>query len=326
MSEIPYYFDTPVPSDFRKNGWFKNLKTLAFVTWAFSRCSTKSHSVCHDGKKIDLLPYQFIFGRLKCSEDTGLTEDEVRIQQKSMEKATFLKKCPNKTPNRFTIYEWSTSAFSIIDPQLKTQQTPNSPPTEPHKLEPRTKTIDLKEQPNLTFPFEKVGSLVGSVFSCLVSVEKLTPDEKINLSATFDEVDLIRAVAVMNEYKKPIKYFKKFIENAIEDKWEPKEQPKFTLSDNAEKNKERLFSYAEYSKEKLRNKDLLIKDMIDHALFGHIKIYYESKTFNNEVGEARKLFNLLDNILNIRKSEPEEDKVVQFKQLSNILIETKQTF
>lgn len=143
MSEIPFYFETPVPVDFRRDGWFKNPKCVAFVTWAFSRCSTFERDVCHDNKKITLKPYQFIFGRTVCSEETGLTEDEVRTQQLSMEKALYLKKCPNKTPNRFTIYEWVTERFSKQDPQQNPQQTPNRPPTDPHNLEQRTKNKEV---------------------------------------------------------------------------------------------------------------------------------------------------------------------------------------
>jgi len=135
MSNIPYYFDTPVPSDFRKNGWFKSDNCLKFVTWAFSRCSSKEHVVCHDGKNIKLKPFQFIFGRYKCSLETNMSEDEVRTQVKSMERAGFLKKSPNETPSRFTLFEWTTTAFSQNNPQVNPQVTPKSSPSHPHNLD-----------------------------------------------------------------------------------------------------------------------------------------------------------------------------------------------
>lgn len=177
MSEIPYIFETPVPVDFRKNGWFKCDNTLKFVTWAFSRCSTRERIVCHDGRNITLKPYQFIFGRLICSFETNMSEDEVRTQVKRMENAGFLRKIPNKFANRFTLYEWVTSSFSQTKNKTPSEypsksptenlstntseqsfikQTPNknpnkntkSPPTNPHNLEEENVDLETNTTPN----------------------------------------------------------------------------------------------------------------------------------------------------------------------------------
>lgn len=141
MSKIPFRF-IPVPQYFFDNGWLKNPNNSSFILWCFSRCSNERRNVCWDRKNITLEPYQFIFGRKKCSEETGLTENEIRTQQLSMESAGFLKKATNKTPNRFTIYEWSTEVFSENDHQQNHQLTTNRPPTDHHKQEQRTKILD----------------------------------------------------------------------------------------------------------------------------------------------------------------------------------------
>lgn len=143
MSEIPYYFDTPVPSYFRKTGWFKNPKCLAFVSWAFSRCWKETHEIHHDGKKIILKPYQFIFGRRICSEETGLTEMEVRIQLNHMINEGYLKNATNRKTNRYSIYEWVTEAFCERNNQVNNQQTTNRQPTDNHKLD-ILETKDIK--------------------------------------------------------------------------------------------------------------------------------------------------------------------------------------
>lgn len=140
MSQIPFRFDHK-PHYFRDNGWFKpkkdgsHIKRLLFIDWAFSRCWAIEREIFHDNKKIILKPYQFIFGRRVCSEETGLTEDEVRTQVFSMQKAGFLKNAPNKTPSRFTIYEWVEEAFSENNPQVNPQLTPKSPPSQPHNTD-----------------------------------------------------------------------------------------------------------------------------------------------------------------------------------------------
>jgi len=124
-TKISFYFD-PLPKYFRSAGWFRDFKTLAFVTWAFSRCSRDGREVIHDNQKIVLEPFSFVFGRRICAQETGLTEDEVRTQVKRQEKAGLLQKCPNKTPNRFTVYRWVTMVFSESVPQQSPNRAPQS--------------------------------------------------------------------------------------------------------------------------------------------------------------------------------------------------------
>lgn len=183
MSKITYTFDTPVPSDFRKNGWFKSDNCLKFVTWAFARCLSFEHEICHDNQKIILKPFQFIFGRYKCSLETNMSEDEVRTQVKSMENAGFLKKSPNKTPNRFTIFEWTTEAFTQINPQVNPQETPKSSPTHPHKQEEQI--LDPKENN------DECGS--RCLYDCLEKDNRLDDDDKQALMK-FPEERVIAAI------------------------------------------------------------------------------------------------------------------------------------
>lgn len=134
MSTINFNFDI-TPTYFRKNGWFKCDNTFKFVSWCFSRCHSKEKTIVHDNQTLKMKPFQFIFGRYKCSEETNMSEREVRTQQKLMENSGLLKKSPNKTPNRFTIYEWVTDRFSESSDQVKDQQTTNRRPTNDHKQE-----------------------------------------------------------------------------------------------------------------------------------------------------------------------------------------------
>jgi len=123
-AEIPFYFD-PIPRYFRSKGWLKKTKAAAFILWAFGRCSYELREGVHDNQRIVLEPYSFIFGRRVCSEETGLTENEVRNQVNSFIKAGLLRKCPNKTPKRFTILRWVTVHFSEgVHQQNHQQATP----------------------------------------------------------------------------------------------------------------------------------------------------------------------------------------------------------
>lgn len=137
-SKIPFEF-IPIPRYFYDSGWFKSPKSAVFIIYSFSLCSKESKRIYHDHREILLPPYHFIFGRKSFSISTGLTEDEVRTQQKKLEKASLLQKAPNVTPNRFTIYRWAVEHFIKNSPQQNTQQTPKWSPTSPHKQVLRNK-------------------------------------------------------------------------------------------------------------------------------------------------------------------------------------------
>jgi hypothetical protein len=143
MSEIPYYFETPIPKYFREAGWFSNPNTILFVTWAFSKCSHATRTIVHDRKEITLSPYEFITGRGKSSADCLLSEDAFKHQLNTMQNAGLLKKTPNSTPNRFTCYIWVTDRFSKPNPQLNPQLSANWTPTE--RPQSRRKKIRTKE-------------------------------------------------------------------------------------------------------------------------------------------------------------------------------------
>lgn len=148
MSKIPYYFETPVPTYFRKNGWFTprkdggHLRMIVFLNWCFSRCNAERRRVFHDHKEIQLEPFEFIFGRRVCSEETGLTEMEIRTiinQLISHPNGPILEKTTNSVTNRFTCYKWVTERFSENNNQQNNQPPTNRQPTDNHKLEERNK-------------------------------------------------------------------------------------------------------------------------------------------------------------------------------------------
>ncbi len=153
MSEIPYFFETPIPKFFREEDWFDSPNAILFVTWTFSKCSTVHHRVKHDGKELILAPYEFITGRGKSADDCFLSEEAFRHQLKVFTKAGLLKKTPNSTPNRFSCYVWVTERFSKFNPQLNPHVTPDSTPTEPPQSRIKKKRYKKDHQP---YPSSKV--------------------------------------------------------------------------------------------------------------------------------------------------------------------------
>lgn len=150
MSEIPYFFETPVPKYFRENGWYKNPNTILFLTWAFAKCSIEPRTIVHDSKEIKLQPFEFITGRGKSSADCFLTEDAFKHQLKILQNAGFLKKTPNSVPNRYTCYVWVTELFCKHNTQLNSQLNANCAPTE--RPQSRYKKIRYKEDHHPSIP------------------------------------------------------------------------------------------------------------------------------------------------------------------------------
>lgn len=151
MTELPYRFHTPIPRYFDDVGWLNpnkatHLNTLAFLFWSFKRCNLDQRIVCWDNKELELEPFEFICGRVKCSEEMGLTEDELRTQIKIFVKAGLLEKTPNSVPYRFNCYKWITSRFPKMHPQENPQLIPDQSPREPHKRDEETNRLkDVKD-------------------------------------------------------------------------------------------------------------------------------------------------------------------------------------
>lgn len=134
MSKIPFNF-TPIPTYFREHGWFDEVNCIIFVNWAFSRCSSTSRKVYFDHKEIFLEPFEFIFGRDSCSDEIGLTPQQVRTQVLHLVEAKMLVKSTIKTTSKFTVYRWVTNRFSENINQQNNQQSTSSQPAVNHNLE-----------------------------------------------------------------------------------------------------------------------------------------------------------------------------------------------
>lgn len=140
MSKIEFTFST-LPHYFRQHGWLdpkpdgSHMKMITLLWWIFDRCSSEPRRVFHDHKQVDLDPYEFIFGRVKCSEQTGLTEKEIRGRLDWMVEAKILEKTASKTANKFTVYRWLTESFSENKGQQKGEQRASRGPAEGHNKE-----------------------------------------------------------------------------------------------------------------------------------------------------------------------------------------------
>ena len=110
-------------------GWIRNHKLWTFWTYCLMKASYKEFDAIVGLQVVHLMPGQFIFGRKKAAEETGLTEREIRTI------IDFLRKAGNltiKTTNKFSIISiinWTIyQSEEIENDQLNDQQRANKGP------------------------------------------------------------------------------------------------------------------------------------------------------------------------------------------------------
>lgn len=148
MSEIPYYFETPVPKYFRETGWFESEHMFKFITWSFAKCQNVPHKEIYYGREILLAPFEFIAGRLSSPKECFLSENIFRNQINQLLSAGLLVKSTNSLTNKYTCYIWVTDRFSKNNNQQNNQQITNRPPTDNHKSR-RKKNISKENHPSI---------------------------------------------------------------------------------------------------------------------------------------------------------------------------------
>jgi len=84
-----------------ENGWIKDHKLWVFWTWCLLKANHSFEcKVTVDRQEVTLQPGQFIFGRRRAAEETGLSEQEVRTILNSLRKR---KNLTSKSTNRYSI-------------------------------------------------------------------------------------------------------------------------------------------------------------------------------------------------------------------------------
>ena len=82
------------------NDWLTNYKLWAFWCWCLLKATYRPHKAIVGLTHIDIDPGQFIFGRKKCSKETGLSDKTVRSCLHSLKTAGNL---AIKSTNKYSI-------------------------------------------------------------------------------------------------------------------------------------------------------------------------------------------------------------------------------
>ena len=121
-------------------GWLKNHELWVFWSYCLLKASHKKYTVIVGCQRVDLLLGQFVMGRRKASEETGLTEREIRTCLALLIK---WENVTSRTTNKFTVitvinwdaYQSNETANDQHNDQQATSGRPHTN-TEEHKKEP----------------------------------------------------------------------------------------------------------------------------------------------------------------------------------------------
>ena len=108
------------------NELFKNSTTWHLWTYCLLKATHKPTKVLIGGKSILLQPGQFIFGRKKASEETGLSERKIRTSLEHLKNTQNLTITSTNKYSIITIINWQSYQSDTSKSDQKTDQQPTS--------------------------------------------------------------------------------------------------------------------------------------------------------------------------------------------------------
>ena len=187
-------------------GWIKHHKLWAFWTWCLLKATHKEFNVIVGMQVVHLMPGQFITGRHKACEETGLTEQEYRTI------TAFLKKAGNltiKSTNKYsiiTVVNWDTYQSTNPDDQPTDQPTTNQQLTTYKNI----KNIKNKETPDeilseiseqkKRYPDQEI---INHVFQAISSTRKsncIADNVKLSILRSWIQYPVDSVVAAIKTY------------------------------------------------------------------------------------------------------------------------------
>lgn len=187
-------------------GWIRDHKLWAFWTWCLLKATHTEFDAIVGRQRIRLMPGQFIFGRRKAAEETGLTEQEIRTI------IAFLKKVGNltiKSTNKFSIisivnwpiYQAEDLSINPLTNQQLTSKQPHTR-TEEHKNIKRTPGEIFSEISVLLQRYPDQGTIT-EVFQAISSTRKanrIADSVKLSILRSWEKYPVVQVMAGIRTY------------------------------------------------------------------------------------------------------------------------------
>jgi hypothetical protein len=182
-------------------GWLKNPKLWNFWSYSLLKATHKSCTVIIGCQQVQLSPGQFIFGRKKVAEETGLSQQEVRTCKAFLEKAENI---TSKSTNKFSIITIVKWGFYQSESDRSTNRSTNEQPTTNHIQECKE---DKEEKKRLFVLLEKYTgeekTLIEQTLQAIATTRKtgkLSEGKKVSILQQFEKHDLQQVLTSCKTY------------------------------------------------------------------------------------------------------------------------------
>jgi len=134
---------TAIPNFLLLQEHFQDHALILLMLWLFRRTDYKRHSAFLEGKTVELEAEEFIFGRKKCAEETGLSEQVIRTRLNRLLNHRWISKISTKSTNKFTVYKWVWENFPYYaNHQVNPKKTAHQPQKN-HNQEEKKPNLDF---------------------------------------------------------------------------------------------------------------------------------------------------------------------------------------
>jgi hypothetical protein len=173
-----------------ESGWLANHKLWAFWSYCLLKATYRSCSVIVGCQQVQLEPGQFVYGRKKAAQETGLSEQELRTC------IAFLKKAGNltiKSTNKFSVITIANWGCYQSEPDEATNRSTNEQPTTNHIQEVKK---NKEEKKGLSVLLEKYAeeerTLIDQTLQAIAATRKTgktTDSVKASILQQFEKFD-----------------------------------------------------------------------------------------------------------------------------------------
>lgn len=140
--KIPFVF-TAFPNFFLLQEYFRDHEMILLALWLFQRTDYRRHEAFLEGKTITLEAGEFIFGRKKCSEETGLSEQVIRTRLHRLLNHCWITKITTKSTTKFTVYKWVWENFPHYANHQNNRKITSYQPQKNHNQEEKNPNLDF---------------------------------------------------------------------------------------------------------------------------------------------------------------------------------------
>lgn len=202
---IPFPF-TALPKMICTHEFFHDPQFLCFCVWIFSRITYAKKIIHFNGSTIFLEKGEFVFGRKKCNEETGISEQTIRTYLKRLIRVGLIENVTVKSTNKYSVHRVCLEHFEEITNQQNHHGLTISQPSTNHKQE---KEQDVKECKRDAFQESE------SLFPASLTSQA----EKRFRELSFEERKAIIVLFKARNGQKRIEHSSSWLIKCIEGKW-----------------------------------------------------------------------------------------------------------